>query len=429
MKKITLVSVLAVLCLYAAAQEKPLAIGDAVPDITFTNLVNYPTQTARLSDFKGKLVILDFWATWCGSCIAAFPKLQKLQEGFKNDLQVLMVATHQSGDDAEKINSILTRLKKNNKAVKLPVTINDIAPKLFPHTGLPHYVWIGKEGRVLAVTRTEEVTLQNISAAISGKPLNVAQKKDYDKRNLYGLDTSLVSQEKTGSYAVVVKGRTTNLHGGGGFIYFRKKDGATRGLFFANSPLFALYTRIASSILDDFDNDFARIQFNPADSNFLDCWRYPDTDSLIRWSNQNAYSLDFYGAPGTSRELFKKALWLLNDGTPFNAATVSRKTSCLVLRRIDSSRESGSKQYTTIQYKGQERTIAISDIKSMYKGWLNRSMPFVDRTGLKDERYFKPDQYPLTITDAQKILSDNNLKVAEEQLELPVMVITRKPKF
>ncbi len=204
---------------------KPLAIGDAVPDITFTNLVNYPTQTARLSDFKGKLVILDFWATWCGSCIAAFPKLQKLQEGFKNDLQVLMVATHQSGDDAEKINSILTRLKKNNKAVKLPVTINDIAPKLFPHTGLPHYVWIGKEGRVLAVTRTEEVTLQNISAAISGKPLNVAQKKDYDKRNLYGLDTSLVSQEKTGSYAVVVKGRTTNLHGGGGFIYFRKKMG------------------------------------------------------------------------------------------------------------------------------------------------------------------------------------------------------------
>ncbi len=426
-----LASVLAILCLYVQAQDniKPLTIGDTVPDITFTNLINHPTKTANLSDFKGKLVILDFWATWCGSCIAAFPKLQKLQEEFKNDLQVLMIATTESGDTPEKITSLLYRLKKNNKAVKLPVTINDSVPKLFPHTGLPHYVWIGRDGRVLAITGTEDVTPGNVSIAISSNTLNVAQKKDYDKRHLYGLDTTIVPREKIGAYAVLEKGRTTNLHGGGGFVYFRQKDNTIRGIFFANSSLYALYARIASTIVDDFDNDLARLRFNPSDSNFLDCWHCPDTDSLIRWSNQNAYSLDLYGAPATSRELFGKALRLLNDGTPFTTSIENRKMACMVLRRKDTTRDCGSKQHTAIQYKGQERTVAISDIKSIYKGWLKGRMPFVDRSGLKGDRYFKPDQYPLTTQDAEKVLSENNLKVTEEQLELPVMIITRKPKF
>ena len=56
---------------------KPLKIGDKVPDIEFKNIINYKSKTARLSDFKGKLVILDFWGTWCTSCIAAFPKMEE----------------------------------------------------------------------------------------------------------------------------------------------------------------------------------------------------------------------------------------------------------------------------------------------------------------------------------------------------------------
>src|SRR6185312_10987349 len=68
---------------------KPLSIGDTVPDITLTNVYNYPSSTIKLSDLKGKLVILDFWSTWCGSCIEAMPESEKLQNGFGNKIQII----------------------------------------------------------------------------------------------------------------------------------------------------------------------------------------------------------------------------------------------------------------------------------------------------------------------------------------------------
>ncbi|MGZ4100208.1 MAG: TlpA family protein disulfide reductase, partial [Bacteroidia bacterium] len=55
------------------AQERPLKVGDKVPDITFSNVVNYKSATLKLSEFKGQVIMLDFWATWCSSCLAAFP--------------------------------------------------------------------------------------------------------------------------------------------------------------------------------------------------------------------------------------------------------------------------------------------------------------------------------------------------------------------
>src|SRR5688572_26528195 len=76
---------------------KELKIGDIVPDIEFL-MVNYSKPTARLSDFKGKVVILDFWATWCGSCIEAFPKIDLAQKEFGDRLQVILVNSRATKD-------------------------------------------------------------------------------------------------------------------------------------------------------------------------------------------------------------------------------------------------------------------------------------------------------------------------------------------
>ncbi len=54
-------------------------------------------KTISLSDFKGKVVIVDFWATWCSPCKMEIPGFVKLQEKYKDDLVVIGISLDQNG--------------------------------------------------------------------------------------------------------------------------------------------------------------------------------------------------------------------------------------------------------------------------------------------------------------------------------------------
>ena len=80
-KKITALAVMAVLCLQitASAQKKAITktyqIGDKVPDIQLNGILNHSTTQTKLSDFKNKAILLDFWATWCGPWMSEMPNV------------------------------------------------------------------------------------------------------------------------------------------------------------------------------------------------------------------------------------------------------------------------------------------------------------------------------------------------------------------
>jgi len=151
-----------------------LKIGDQCPDFVFSNIINYKTNNAHLSDFKGKIVILDFWATWCGSCIDALPELDKVQKQFPNDLMVLPV-TYEDRNKAKKFFSI----NKNLNVLSLPsVTEEKNLIRFFPHRMIPHEVWIGTDGRVMAITDAEYITVKNIQEALTHGIYPVKIKKE-----------------------------------------------------------------------------------------------------------------------------------------------------------------------------------------------------------------------------------------------------------
>src|SRR5690554_4888812 len=85
---------------YTAAQSnviKPLGVGDVIPDELWDmslRIVNHPqeTETIVLNDFKGKLIILDFWGTFCGSCIAAMPGIAEIQQRHVDNMVVIPVS-------------------------------------------------------------------------------------------------------------------------------------------------------------------------------------------------------------------------------------------------------------------------------------------------------------------------------------------------
>jgi len=54
-------------------------------------LKNLKGQTVTLASFRGKIVVIDFWATWCIPCKASFPKMQEIVNGYKNDPEVIFL--------------------------------------------------------------------------------------------------------------------------------------------------------------------------------------------------------------------------------------------------------------------------------------------------------------------------------------------------
>ena len=216
-------SFLAALCLFlgAAAQEKIKPIGlktcEAVPDLVLEKVLNNNGQPLKLSEFKGKLLILDFWATSCGARIQAMPRLDSLQNLYKEQLVILPVTT----EKAEKI----TAFQHNNaflKGRKFRTVVEDKAlHALFPHRLLPHEVWIDGTGKVLGLTEATDINSATIENALDGKGIAAPGKQDvldYDRNK------PLLVQGNGGSdtaywYRSVITPAIKGLPSGAGFTY------------------------------------------------------------------------------------------------------------------------------------------------------------------------------------------------------------------
>lgn len=132
-----------------AAERPPLLpVGSPAPDFTAYK----PDGSAvKLSDFQGKVVLVDFWATWCGPCKHAMPHMEKLHR--KLTPQGLMVLGVCVWDKKAAFDAWQTKpevptsyLKVFDPAERAP---NNIARGLYHVSGIPTFYLINKDGKIL----------------------------------------------------------------------------------------------------------------------------------------------------------------------------------------------------------------------------------------------------------------------------------------
>ena len=154
---------LACLAVPMAIKAEP-KVGDRSPLLKATTLLQAPAGASLDAEtLKGKVVVLEFWATWCGPCILAIPHLNELAEKFK-DQPVQFIAI--TSEDEATVKAFLAK-KPINGWVALDADKAMYAA--FAVSPIPHTVVLGKDGFIAAVTSPTTVTEPFIEELLAGK--------------------------------------------------------------------------------------------------------------------------------------------------------------------------------------------------------------------------------------------------------------------
>ncbi|THU40553.1 TlpA family protein disulfide reductase [Niastella caeni] len=119
---------------------------------------------------KGKIVVLEFWETWCMPCIEAMAHVNRLKQAYPNDLLVVCVAS-------EGLPKVINFITKNQYPFNFVFDSTKQLKAIFPHQSIPHTVIVDKGGKIQSQTLPNFLTEKEIDLLLGGKSIDIPQKK------------------------------------------------------------------------------------------------------------------------------------------------------------------------------------------------------------------------------------------------------------
>lgn len=130
-------------------------------------LDNGKRTVSNLSAEKGKFIIIDFWASWCTTCIKKIPLLDSFQKANPKLFKVVLVNPKRSRDSVNQITRTFSNIRTQVPAINETSIINDVyLANAFPYHYIPHYIWVNAQGVVVAITGYDLLTAANLDAVL-----------------------------------------------------------------------------------------------------------------------------------------------------------------------------------------------------------------------------------------------------------------------
>jgi len=113
--------------------------GVPAPNFTMPGLDG---KTASLTDYRGKVVLLNIWATWCPPCVEEMPSMEKLHQELKDEgFEILAVSIDVSG-----AKTVIPFMKKHKLSFPALIDTKGVIKSLYQTTGVPESFIIDKDG-------------------------------------------------------------------------------------------------------------------------------------------------------------------------------------------------------------------------------------------------------------------------------------------
>lgn len=410
---------------FVFSQQKALKVGEKLPLSIWTTpmeMLNHPQKSLTLSDYKDRLILLDFWATWCGGCLMNFPKMESLEKQFGNQIKILAVSSENR--------SILEKFfaSKNGQRYQAIQSVagDKFLKELFPHTAIPYIVWI-KDSKVLNTTDAGQISEKTIKEVLEGEKSSLQTVIQIDRKRPLMLSENF-ELEKMASlmgYSLLVKGRIRAIPYGSGF----HRDGTTvYGRQYTNFSLMNIYKGIAYRLFEKQNDQFnykrlLNLVKRPTDIDF-------DTSQESLENDAKWYSIEYIVPKNMSDSLYPRMLQYLNENTSYRVSIEKRNISCLVLKRTSSKDKMASKGGKVINdFFGTPSVLQNLTLDYLISG-LNATddlspLVVINETGYTGKADFKFSKIKDLKTLQQELLL-YDLALTEEKRTLPMLIVQDK---
>ncbi|MGN6421375.1 MAG: TlpA family protein disulfide reductase [Pseudobacter sp.] len=432
-KKIIVASLLLLTFFQLKAQPyKALNIGDQVPSFSFT-LINDVIKKSNLQDFKGKLLMLDFWALGCSSCIDGFPKMEALQKEFGDKVKIILVNAWANMDKLNEQAKDNKLFKKNVGFSTLPASNGDSTWKqLFPHSAVPLHVWVDPSGKVVAKTYPHNVNSANIQKVLDGKALDLVPVKFFDWDSQVKSHKGLVQASDSMLLPMRFAAFAPYTPGAGGLRKIMNSGNVNPvpELLFSNTSIVELYNyalQIGSRthlpvVIESTNKKVSHRPRNP--------------DLIETWSRNNLYCLQLFDENATREEMGE---WMFDElnvffGRKFNIQAVVQRKRIKFLHLVSSwdsnqqvSDKPGKSSISDTLISIQNKPVKyLFDVLKKHLEDLSVPQLFTIEgdTEKKVDIILKGD--PKDLENLNRLLKPYNVRIDETYREIEVIVIKDK---